>query len=307
MLLFLLLAGCGGPPLASEFGSAPESNSAPELEDGCMTGGGAAAEVPDCPVTDGLSYLPPAPPNVMLLVDRSGSMTFRWGGLLQLTPYIEGMGAVTRTGLAVFPGGGDCEETGEVLVPMALASGVDILAALSTTVPEGHTPMVEALQDLRLAGELQDPHRDNAVIVVADGEPNGGRDPDVEMREWASLPEPVDMHFISFASSAEADAVMQGMAEGTPHGFHDSAADITELAARLDRVAASLSPCGYVLDTPVDAVSVSLDGVALEACTDADCVEGFGYDAETGIVTLAPLTCRAAAAVACPDVVIRER
>jgi hypothetical protein len=303
MLLLLALAACGAPDpcCLTEDGAA---QGAPES---CVASADDYPEALDCPANEGLAYLPPTQPNVMLVIDRSGSMGPHWASLLQLTPYIEGMGAMTRTGLTLFPGVGECALGGELAVPLAQDNGDAVLGALATTEPDGTTPMVETLQQLRESALLQDPGRDNVVILVADGQPDEGLDPDEEVRAWADLDVPVKMHFISFAGSPEADAIMNGMADATPLGFHYAASDITELAARLDRVAASLSPCGYALDNPVSAVDVSLDGVALDACTDTDCVEGYSYDADAGIVTLAPFTCRDAAVQDCPDVVIEAR
>jgi hypothetical protein len=127
----------------------------------------------------------------MLVIDRSGSMHPHWPGLMQLTPYIEGMGALTRTGLTLFPGSGECEVGGVLEVPMDSDNGEEVLGALSSTAPGGTTPMVEALFLLRASERLQDPGRDNVVIVVADGRPTGTLDPEAEVAAWAELPVPV--------------------------------------------------------------------------------------------------------------------
>lgn len=303
LLLPLALTACGGPDpccMAADTGTTDDPAD-------CVAQTGSYPEPPSCSATAGLAWLPPTPPNVMLVIDRSGSMQPHWGSLLHLTPYIEGMGALTHTGLTLFPGGGACTQTGELVVPLGEDNGDAVLDAIERSETGGTTPMVETLTQLRTSEMLQDPGRDNVLILVADGQPTGSADPFYEVGEWAVLPVPVKMHFISFAAGSEARSVMEGMAASTPTGFHYSADDITELAARLDRVAASLSPCGYALETPVDAVDVALDGEALEPCTDEDCTDGFAYDAESGIVTLAPWTCRQAAAQACADVVITAR
>lgn len=270
--------------------------------------------LPECPDNGGLDYLPPTPPNVLLVVDQSGSMQPHWDSLLQLTPYVEAMGDLTRAGLALFPDGVDeCSVADSIAVPMAPGTGTEIMTRISAGQPAGGTPMGEVLNHIALRGRLQDPYRENVVVLVSDGEPTceGSAASAVEAVErMMLLDEPVKMHFVGFAGTSASNSVLETMAERAEvhvgEGNYYEASDVSELVERLSRVAASLDTCGYALQDRVDAVEVTLDGVEVPACTSSDCIDGFAYDVDAGIVTLAPLTCRTAAATECPDIRIEE-
>jgi hypothetical protein len=269
--------------------------------------GALASAASTCPAGDGLSWLPPVAPNVMLVIDRSGSMEPHWRSLQALTPYIEGMGSVTNAGLALFPSNGGCGVDDTVAVWPAEDRGDDILDAVSRAWPGGSTPIAAALDAVRGSCTLQDPGRENVLIFVGDGAETCDGDPVAAVEAWADMPVPVKMHFISFAADSAARSQIGGMADAAEDGAYYDASDVASLVERLDRVVASLSPCGYALIDEVDAVQVSLDGEPLSACASEDCSEGYAYDPSTGVVTLAPLTCRAAAAADCPDIVIEAQ
>jgi len=267
------------------------------------TGELASAES-TCPESAGLAWLPPVSPNVMLVIDRSNSMEPHWDNLQALTPYIEGMGSVTNAGLALFPSDGACGVDDAISVWPAADRGDAILAAVGRSRPGGSTPIADALDAVRASCSLQDPGRENVLIFVGDGAETCEGDPVAAVEAWADMPVPVKMHFISFAADATARSQIGAMADAAEDGAYYDASDVSSLVERLDRVVASLSPCGYALLDEQDAVRVSLDGERLAACTSEDCSEGYAYDPGTGVVTLAPLTCRAAAASDCPDIVI---
>lgn len=294
MLIFLV--ACAGSNALDTAGDVPSASGAYEPADTCP------------PPTSGLPYLRPVAPNVMLVVDRSGSMEEHWGNLLHLTPYIEAMGDLTRTGLAYFPDDGYCGVEDSIEIPIAEGTAGDIMQSINSNHPAGGTPLSQVLDHLREHGRLQDPYRDNVLILVGDGQPTC--DGDIASAidaaaEWAGLEVSVKMHFIGFDAGAANDT-FSDMAAAAGEGFHYEADNITDLLDRLGRVAASLDACGYALDEPVDAVTVSIEGQDIAACQDADCVEGFFYDPDAGIVTLAAQTCREAALVDCPEVVIQE-
>ena len=263
-----------------------------------------------CPTVDGLSYRAPERSNVMLVVDRSGSMESEWPTLVQLAPLVDQLGAVSNLGASFFPNEfGGCSVDDLIEVPIGENNGDDVNYAIQSSTPFGHTPMAEALNQVRRQAALRDPYRENVVVLVADGVPTCGEDErDVlkAVEKFNKLEEPVTMHFVSFADNAEAAQVLRQAAEAADDGVFHEASNVSELYVTLARVGASLDSCSYVLDEPVATVEVRLGGIPLEACTSADCMEGFGYDNATGIVSLAPITCRQAASETCADLQIHK-
>ena len=293
-ILLLTVLGCETDGYPFDTGAVPEAF--------------AYTPVEACPVEAGLAYLPPVPPNVMIVIDQSSSMQQHWDDLQALTPYIEAMGDLTQPGLALFPTDGDCGVETAIQVQPGPGTADEILSTIARTEPIGRTPLAEVMEHVRLNGRLQDPYRDNVLIVVGDGAPTCADDAAAlqAATRWDALPVPVKMHLISFDAGAHANGLFARMAGSVEQGWHYQADSIEELVARLDRVAASLSPCGYALDERPAAVTVSLDGEALPACTSADCLDGYAFEPDSGVVTLAPLTCRQAALAECPDIVIAD-
>lgn len=274
-----------------------------------------------CPDPGGVAYLPPVPPNVMLMVDRSGSMDTqvdcdatscptRWETLMGLAPIVEALGASTRAGLTAFPDrNGQCEVE-DIEVPVGEGTSSAILQELSTSAPSGFTPVAETLTLLRREGRLQDPYRDNVLVLLSDGLPTcAGVTASIEaVDRLTHLDEPVAFHVISFAAEDEAKNTLEQMAEvggeATGGNNYYEADTLEELMERLGRVAASLDTCAFALREEVAAeeLTVTVLGVEVEACTDSDCVQGYVYDEDARVVRLAAGSCREIAGEVCPDV-----
>ncbi|MCP4808097.1 MAG: hypothetical protein GY884_22360 [Proteobacteria bacterium] len=262
--------------------------------------------------TDGLDYRPPVKPNMMLVVDRSGSMEgdSRWDQVMAMTPYLEAVEPASRLGLTLFPspnGSDRCGVDDGIVVPIEdePGAGAAILAELEGTRPDGATPVAESLYDISTNGRIHDPYRPNIVLLITDGQPNcmcATGDEDCE-REAAITAvdhlvhggdEPVQLYVIG-SDIADARQTLEGMAEMAEDTTGDNyyeATNVEELVERFGRVTASLEPCLYALDAAVDDddLRVSLNGVEVENCEDCD--EGYTYDDATGYVELAPVSCR---------------
>ena len=117
----------------------------------------------------------PVKPNVMLLIDRSGSMRepvscsnelcpSKWQQLLGLGVYLSEAKAHARLGLTMFPSGsgGGCDVSTSVRLAPSDAPNIDeqILSIVQNTTPGGRTPLKDALDAVAAFGELDDPNRD---------------------------------------------------------------------------------------------------------------------------------------------------
>ena len=193
----------------------------PSGEEGEGEGGGGS-----CPAVGGISYERPRP-NVMLLVDRSGSMAepgacddatcpSKWQQLLALAPYLEDIKSHARLGLSVFPSSGTdgCGVSAGVQVPLSDAPNVDeqILNAVAGLAPDGRTPIASALDEVSFAGGLDDPSRDNVVVLLTDGQPNCACNGDAACEQQAAveavqrlrgLNVPIRLNVVGFGSGAE--------------------------------------------------------------------------------------------------------
>ena len=274
---------------------------------------------PECPTDEGLSYLPPVAPNVMLVVDRSGSMDLpapgctgecpsRWEALMSLAPVVNELGGSTRAGLTLYPDtSGGCEMS-SIDVPIGDGNGEAILGELAAVSPDGKTPLADALTLIRDEGRVQDPYRDNMVILITDGIPSCRAASSSVNAAGRLADDGVKLHVISFAdeffggTDILSEIAAEAHATSGPDNYHE-ATSIEALLARLQRVTASLDTCSFAMDDPIPAsVTVTVNGTVQAACETEDCVEGFSIDRDANVIVLAPGTCRDIAGQTCPDV-----
>jgi hypothetical protein len=156
----------------------------------------APATVPDAGTDDAGNCgamefaLQRVPPNVMLVIDRSGSMGESVGGGSATTKWTDLKSAVSslvtsydtamRLGAAIFSSDGDCKAD-NVDVPLAAAAGQSVMTKLDAQGPSGNTPTALALDTVIQKGLLTDAARGNYVVLATDGQPNCG-DVDVQKR-----------------------------------------------------------------------------------------------------------------------------
>jgi hypothetical protein len=121
------------------------------------------------------------PPNVMLVIDRSGSMGQSIGGGSATTKWTDLKSAVSslvtsydsemRLGAAIFSSDGNCKAD-NIDVPVAPAAGQGIVTKLNAQGPAGNTPTALALDTVMAKGLLNDATRANYVVLATDGQPN---------------------------------------------------------------------------------------------------------------------------------------
>lgn len=125
------------------------------------------------------------PPNVMLVLDRSGSMhdpiserdpngPSKWDDLkVAINLMVTQFDSHIRFGADLFsqPGTNRCVP-GPIAVPIGDGNGGKVLAAIAATSPAGETPTAATLDVVIRNGMLSDPTRDNFVVLATDGLPN---------------------------------------------------------------------------------------------------------------------------------------
>jgi hypothetical protein len=318
------LAGCVPAPSGSDSDRGSDQDS--DTDDPVPPDPDEYPAPADCPDVGGVPYTTAQQPNVMLVVDRSGSMDAgrpsRWEQLLQLVPYLDGVEQASRVGLTLFPApgsGNDCAVGGGIVVPLTDDDDADVTIgeALEENPPDGSTPMAAAIELVAAEGRLQDPYRDNVVVLLSDGEPTCDRDVGEVKGAVRRLVEggdvPVELFVIGFGVSSDADDALSAIAaeaSGTTNGEnYFTANSVEELLDRLYRVAATLDACTFTLEqdvAPEDLV-VYAAGNEIAPCTSEDCLDGYVYDRATSVVRLAAVTCRDLGGAECPDVRFETR
>jgi hypothetical protein len=136
-------------------------------------------------------------PNVMLLVDHSGSMSQPMdptGGTVTRASelkraahdFLASSGARARLGLTAFPTDAICGSPSGTSVALPASDDPDVLrqnaelieATVQSLEPMGGTPIADALELLAREPSLNDPTRDNFIVLLTDGVPNcNGQNP----------------------------------------------------------------------------------------------------------------------------------
>jgi hypothetical protein len=239
-------------------------------------------------------------PDVMLLVDRSGSMLGeKWDALQQMRPFLPAVSDRANLGLSMFPSyGGLCNTVDLEFAPISSGPGAaeEVSDALATYVPtKGKTPLGSALRAVKESSGLQCTNRDNIVVLLSDGAESCGGDPVEAAYELTHGPVPVELYVIGFGTDAEATRHLQEVAAAAedtsgPDNYY-AAENVEDLLARLYAVTGT---CTVQLDETVAAADlvVSMDGHDLERCDETPCATGYTYDEGTATVELGDVECR---------------
>ncbi|MCG3174077.1 MAG: hypothetical protein GMKNLPBB_02297 [Myxococcota bacterium] len=178
-----------------------------------------------------------APPNVMIVLDRSGSMNEanKWNlARNAIQQALSQNSTKANWGLIVFPGPPKvskscflfvCTENKDYCVnptlnvPIGPNNAGPILNALNSTGPEGNTPLAIALNYAGTNGGLTDPSRRNFVLVISDGgdtcngSEQGGRNASVQaVRNLKNLN--ISTFVVGFGAGVDPTALDQMATEG---------------------------------------------------------------------------------------------
>jgi len=264
-------------------------------EDGqCVPGGGCGES----------EYGIDAPPNLLILLDRSGSMDDEIDGRPKWEIAVEALQATIgdwdgtiRFGLALFSNceeGGDCSP-GAVEIPCGPDTSADISARLESAPRCSSTPIGASLNAMVGQATIQETDRENAVLLVTDGIDSCDGDPPGGAAALVGQAIPVRTYVVGFGGEVDADqlratAEAAGTAAGA-EGYYQ-ADDAGGLAAALGAIAGRLIGCTYPLSgVPEDPALLYVffnnepDRIA------QDEANGWRYDAATNSVIFSGDAC----------------
>lgn len=309
----LLCGACGPRATDSGIDGGGGGDDSGTGSDGEVIGDGGAA---DAAVCDEVGFTIEAlPPNLLILLDRSGSMGSdvpgtglnRWevarAAIIQVTGSFQSM---IRFGLATYSSclSGGCS-AGAIQVPIAIDNAGAIDTFLSSTAGEGSSDGAQVdgqglIQYLCDSGEpetstgasleamvgeasLASDDRDNAILLVTDGEESGacvvgGNDGPTAAGHLLGQTPPVSTYAVGFVGANVAELQSVATAGGTVQPYF--ADNPTELDQALQIIAGSIVSCTYSLpglDPTADTNQVNFyfDGVVVPY--DDGCAAGVGW------------------------------
>jgi hypothetical protein len=287
----------GGGGNGSSTGNNPDS---PGGGNGA-NGGGSGVPNPGCgQATFGISTNH-ATPNVMMVVDESGSMTqqvpgtnmSKWVSLQQAVhSLLMAYDAQVNWGLSIFPNpGGQSCDPGKVDVPIGVGNTTQILSMIDGLTDQtigGNTPTDQTLQAVRIGGGLINAAHNNYVLLMTDGLPNCGSDTNGVQSTIASLyaaSPSIRTFVVGIGADTQSNpAALDGWAtaghtaraSGTP--LYYQANNVTDLQTAFADIISGIASCEYQLTQKPDDPSLLtayLDGQAVAN----DPANGATYDA----------------------------
>lgn len=254
------------------------------------------------------------PPNVLILLDRSGSMDGDINGTSKyeiaqtaITNLLSTYGATVRFGLSVYPRDNNCG-AGNINVDVGPGTATDINTAIGANTPNnGLTPIGDTLDALATYTPLQDTTRENYVLLITDGSETCDGDGEAAVTALRGQTPEVQTFVVGFGSGIDAGALNDmaqaggtALAGGPP--FYYQADDAVSLNMALDAIGGAVLSCTYVLDQVPESADffVYFDDVPIsESMSD-----GWSYDPDSNTVTFTGAACDSLRAGDVSDLVI---
>lgn len=186
------------------------------------------------------------PPDILVALDRSGSMASLSGGSSKWSQATGAVSALVSTfagevrfGLTLFSSSSGSCYAGAVDVPVGDNTTSAIATSLGSTAPTGGTPIASTLQAALTYLQGVDPKKTKLVLLVTDGGESCGGDPVAAVK--ALLAAQIKTYVVGFGSEVDAmllDDMAQagGTATGAGVGYYQ-ADDQTQLVKALESVA----------------------------------------------------------------------
>jgi hypothetical protein len=245
-------------------------------------------------------------PNVMLVLDRSGSMkdaianqssTSKWDDLKNaVSSLVQGYDSQMRLGASIFSSNQDCAP-GNIDVALAPAAGQSVLTKLAAQGPDGNTPTATTLDTVIKQGLLDDATRGNYVVLATDGLPNC-TDTDVKSRIdklYAATPS-VKTYVIGIGAATNTDpALLNAWADaghtaraGATHYYQTNSPQ--DLKAAFDAIVGGIVSCDFkMMQSAPDPslITVTENGTAVSPSP----TNGYSFDPSTNTVSLHGAAC----------------
>jgi hypothetical protein len=236
-------------------------------------------------------------PNVMMIVDSSGSMqevnaasnTPKWDELKSaVTTLLTKYPGDVNWGLSVFPhpGGASCDP-GSVDIPIGAGNSpkiIDHLAPMTLATIGGSTPTGATLTAVQQSGGLSDKAHNNYVLLMTDGIPTCGQDGKVTPVIDALYQAGVRTYVVGIGDGTKSDPKQLNDWATAGHTAIAGATryyqtnNVIQLTTAFDSILSGIASCTYQLATPPQdpALLISyIDGIAVSI----DATNGVTYDA----------------------------
>ncbi|NVB38251.1 VWA domain-containing protein [Pseudenhygromyxa sp. WMMC2535] len=296
-----------------------------DCDDGQICQDGVCAIGGDC---GGFEFsIEAVPPNLLILLDRSGSMESsvsntdlnRWEVAVMAIAQVTGnFDDVIRFGLATYSActGNGCS-AGTTVVPIADMNAAAINNFLAATAGEGssdgsglngdgkikylcdsgdpETSTGKSLNAQVGAAELQDSARTNAIMLITDGSESGdcvdnGINGPTAAANLLGQAIPVQTFAVGFGGANTSEINNIAQAGGTEVGYLAEQAD--QLEAAFDTIANAVATCTFELDqVPPDADEIYVFFDKDPEGVPNDASEGWTYDPDTNTVTFHGSAC----------------
>jgi len=244
------------------------------------------------------------PPNVLIVLDKSGSMDDPVAGQRKWDTAVSAVesllaqhGDEIRFGLMLYPYGRNSCGAGSVRVNVDDGTASDIVAALRASGPSGNTPIGATLDAAFDYAPLEDVTRSNYVLLLTDGEETCEGDGEAAAAALRAKTPEVKTFVVGFGGGVDA-RVLNAMAEAGGTALQGStkyyqADDAASLASAFADIGGAVLSCSYALSgTPDNAGSIFVYFDGERVPLDASHASGWDYDADTNQVTFYGSACQ---------------